>query len=201
MIILLALENLFLIIGQVASDDKISIFYCSWMSPGESWIKEKAMKYRPRSMAAWEQNMHLLHIPKRFLITHGYKFPSSRGFNGKYLFGRLERKDSSITIKSSLIGWFAKAEGELFQNWCLVLQKELQISVPASLCISVGQSTWGHGINTWRCDVWAPHGGTLLWMGILDIQSWAAEGGWTWQGQITLPESPWLVVLVLQSPQ
>lgn len=114
MIIFLALKNLFLIIRQVASDGKISIFHCIWMSPGENWIKQKAMKYRPLSMAAWEQNMHLLYIPERFLITRGYKFPYSRGFNGKYLFGHLERKDSNIMIKVSLIGWFAKEEGELF---------------------------------------------------------------------------------------
>lgn len=82
MIILLAPKNLFLIIRQVASDSKTSIFQCSWMSPGESWIKQKAMKYRPRSMAACEQNMHLLYIPKGFIITHGSKFPYSRCLNG-----------------------------------------------------------------------------------------------------------------------
>lgn len=103
MIILLALKNLFLIIKQVASDGKISIFHSSWMSPGESWIKQKAVKYRPLSMAAWEQNMPILYIPKRFLITHGYKFLGSTGLNGKHLAGHLERKDSNIMIKIPLM--------------------------------------------------------------------------------------------------
>lgn len=71
MIILQVLKNLLLIIRQVASEGKVSVFYCSWVPQGESWIKQKSIKYRSHSTAAREQTTHLLYIPKRF-ITPAY---------------------------------------------------------------------------------------------------------------------------------
>lgn len=68
MIILQTLKHLLLIMRQMASDGRISMFYCSWVSQGESWIKQKAIKYRSHSAATQEQNMHLSYISKSWVV-------------------------------------------------------------------------------------------------------------------------------------
>lgn len=68
MIILQALKHLLLIMRQMASNGRISMFYCSWVSQRENWIKQKAIKYRSHSVATQQQNTDLSCISKNWVV-------------------------------------------------------------------------------------------------------------------------------------